>query len=154
MEVFAYDVGLHSANPAAPGGDPLQGCGHAIGRPHQERGRGSDVGPIAQGGVEAPSLPSQPTSMPGASVRSAVLGAPLETSGMDKGARKIMITQELDPQDGREGMWTRLELMRMNARFEAAMDARSRQSSGESTQSHPIWDQSANRGAPRSSASR
>jgi hypothetical protein len=40
---------------------------------------------------------------------------------MDKGARKIMITQELDPQDGREGMWTRPELMRMNARFEVAM---------------------------------
>jgi hypothetical protein len=56
--------------------------------------------------VEAPllrCLPHKTDLDASASVRSAALGALFETSGMDKGARKIMITQELDPQDGREG---------------------------------------------------
>ena len=33
-----------------------------------------------------------------------------------------MTTQEPRPTDAREGTWTRLELMRMNARFVAAME--------------------------------
>ena len=41
---------------------------------------------------------------------------------MDEKARKIMTTQEPRPTDAREGTWTRLELMRMNTRFVAAME--------------------------------
>jgi hypothetical protein len=38
---------------------------------------------------------------------------------MDKGTQD---TQEPRPTDAREGTWTRLELIRMNARFVAAME--------------------------------